>query len=129
MATTKGELLVKKWIKALRSGKYKQGRGYLARYNKKKELRYCPLGVLCDLAVKDGVIQKPKTFDNIMYFSGSAYGVPEKVKKYVGLRTSYGNGIMLGEYCSISSLNDRDKKKFSTIAKIIESRPEGLFED
>ena len=33
-----------RWVKALRSGEYKQGRGFL----KVKE-RYCCLGVLCDL--------------------------------------------------------------------------------
>ena len=29
--------IAKKWIKALRSGKYKQGKGYLKQFNTKKE--------------------------------------------------------------------------------------------
>lgn len=33
-----------KWVEALRSGKYKQGQGYLRKGN-----NYCCLGVLCDL--------------------------------------------------------------------------------
>lgn len=33
-----------KWVEALRSGKYKQGQGYL-----RKGDNYCCLGVLCDL--------------------------------------------------------------------------------
>ena len=35
----------KKWVNALRSGKYKQAKGRL-RYKD----RYCPLGVLCDIS-------------------------------------------------------------------------------
>jgi hypothetical protein len=33
-----------KWVESLRSGKYKQGQGYLRKGN-----NYCCLGVLCDL--------------------------------------------------------------------------------
>lgn len=38
------------WLAALRSGEYKQGIGSL-----KEDNRYCCLGVLCDLAAKDGI--------------------------------------------------------------------------
>ncbi len=42
--------LKKKWLKALRSGKYKQGKGALKReINQKKECAFCCLGVLCDI--------------------------------------------------------------------------------
>ena len=37
----------KKWVEALRSGKYKQGKGRL-----KLGEQYCCLGVLCDLYIK-----------------------------------------------------------------------------
>lgn len=39
-----------KWVAALRSGEYEQGRSYLNRDGK-----YCCLGVLCELAVQEGV--------------------------------------------------------------------------
>jgi hypothetical protein len=42
------------WVKALRSGEYEQTRGYL-----RHDDGYCCLGVLCDLAVKAGVIPAP----------------------------------------------------------------------
>lgn len=45
------------WIKTLKSGKYKQGRGQLRQtrvVDGKCEISYCCLGVLCDLAAKDG---------------------------------------------------------------------------
>jgi hypothetical protein len=45
-----------KWLAALRSGEYKQGKGYLKEIDGATgEARYCCLGVLCDLAVKDGL--------------------------------------------------------------------------
>lgn len=42
-----------KWLKALRSGEYEQTSGYLSKNN-----RYCCLGVLCELAAKEGVAEK-----------------------------------------------------------------------
>lgn len=41
-----------KWVKALKSKKYKQGKGALKSYLNGKEL-HCCLGVLCDLYIKD----------------------------------------------------------------------------
>lgn len=40
-----------KWVAALRSGDFKQGRLQL-----KSEEGHCCLGVLCELAIKDGII-------------------------------------------------------------------------
>jgi hypothetical protein len=41
--------VMKRWIAALRSGKYKQGKNALRTHD-----RFCCLGVLCDLNAKDG---------------------------------------------------------------------------
>lgn len=41
--------IMKKWVKALRSGKYKQGYGTLKQYNGFEEVYHCCLGVLCEL--------------------------------------------------------------------------------
>lgn len=38
-----------KWVKALRSGKYKQGREKLKSFDSKKQPRYCCLGVLGEI--------------------------------------------------------------------------------
>jgi len=43
----------RQWVAALRSGKYEQGRQRL-----EKDGRFCCLGVLCDLAVKAGVVER-----------------------------------------------------------------------
>ena len=47
----------KLWLKALRSGKYEQGYGYL-----RNEGLYCCLGVLTDIAIKEGVIPLDKVY-------------------------------------------------------------------
>ena len=43
-----------KWVTALRSGEYKQGREYLKTLSGENTY-YCCLGVLCELALKEGV--------------------------------------------------------------------------
>jgi hypothetical protein len=51
------DTLKRKWIKALRSGKYKQGMGQLrSLYSLTNSVRryYCCLGVLCDVTRPDG---------------------------------------------------------------------------
>jgi hypothetical protein len=46
----------KRWTAALRSNEYQQGKGFLvSRPNHDRGLRYCCLGVLCNLAIEDGV--------------------------------------------------------------------------
>lgn len=53
------------WINALRSGEYKQGRGTLhQRGTEDREGapdKFCCLGVLCDLAYRDGVVERKET--------------------------------------------------------------------
>lgn len=44
----------KLWVEALRSGKYKQGRGYL-HTNYGDDHAYCCLGVLAEIAITNGV--------------------------------------------------------------------------
>lgn len=51
--------IMKKWVKALRSGKYKQGTGTLKQYNRNEEAKHCCLGVLCqDLTTCQTVCQR-----------------------------------------------------------------------
>ena len=49
-----------RWLKALRSGKYKQAKRRLAIHNHetREPEGFCCLGVLCEIAVEDGVITK-----------------------------------------------------------------------
>lgn len=46
-----------RWLTALRSGEYQQGRELLAQRDADNRWSYCCLGVLCELAVADGVVE------------------------------------------------------------------------
>lgn len=48
----------KRWIDALESGTYPQGRHTLHRSVPTGQDEYCCLGVLCDLAYQDGVVDR-----------------------------------------------------------------------
>jgi hypothetical protein len=43
------EKLKKRWIEALRSGRYKKGKGFLKTVSKSGRTTHCCLGVLCDI--------------------------------------------------------------------------------
>ena len=116
----------KKWVEALRSGKYRQCRDQLA----KPTGAYCCLGVACEVyqkAVGDLVVGRD-TIGRVTYDDQSA-GLPHKVREWLGLRTRSGEfRDESGDWMHLTQLNDEEKRRFRTIAKVIESEPEGLFE-
>ena len=73
------------WVAALRSGEYEQGTGSLRNSCGK----YCCLGVLCELAVKAGIIPPPELIlDSGNYAYGEEKNVgylPFKVRAWAGL--------------------------------------------
>jgi hypothetical protein len=121
-----------KWLEALRSGEYNQGRNKL-----RTAEGLCCLGVLCEIAIKDGVL---KPYDVVVFeesgihhYGGEDCYPPESVIDWSGLanRGIYRDGN--GEYLlSLGSLNDGDESdlrwmsfevkeySFSEIADIIE---------
>ena len=99
----------KKWVEALRSGKYAQTKRQLA-YGES----YCCLGVACELAIDSGIISSYESTDN---------GLPEEVQNALGLRFSIG---VYGKNTSLAGINDKGAT-FNEIADIIESEPGGLF--
>lgn len=111
----------KKWVQALKSGKYKQGRGHLKQVDQNKNEYYCCLGVLCDLYCKE----KKKGFDAVVYnsawFDSDAGGdvLPPSVQKWAGL--DHPNPITK-EYGALSTVNDSMIKlsDFKQIASMIE---------
>lgn len=115
--------VAKKWVAALRSGKYKQGKGAL---HQKTGNKFCCLGVLCTLAVKAKVIPAPKLYQYSKQFSykGRTGTLPDQVAKWAGLSSN--SGQMFHKYSDLTEANDGGVR-FKTIAKIIESEPDGLF--
>ena len=139
------EVMVK-WVKALRSGKFKQGQGTLKQFNKKGQEQHCCLGVLCELYNDTMKKNKKKTLpekvcDNDRDFSygysrfgGKKEDLPKEVKDWSGIKTSLGrfeitktdeDGIEDYEVETLADLNDLGKK-FKTIANIIEKNYENL---
>ncbi len=114
------------WIEALLSGKYKQTRQTLRRSEPDAGGRqmdsYCCLGVLCELAVEEGVIDPPQPFEGPIGGKRWMYGratsvalLPREVMDWAGLVE---NNPTAGDF-SLSHYNDRGKS-FESIAQIIE---------
>ncbi len=93
-----------RWLDALKSGKYKRGTGFLS-----YDGRHCCLGVLCELAVEDGIITKTglrgPTFDYGIGKDVSQFGLPAKVQAWSGIDNPLGR-FKSGLRGNLSSLND-----------------------
>lgn len=108
-----------KWLEALRSGEYEQGRQFL----RTRDNEFCCLGVLCDLAVKAGVIEEPTAdgWGEYRYGDGGEQsGLPDEVSDWAGIDTQLGRFSHGGVDTALAFLNDRGTP-FSEIADIIES--------
>ena len=112
--------VMKKWVTALRSGKYKQGKEYLCDNGK-----YCCLGVLCDIYNKERVKSKKRSIveeyksTSYLHFDGSWDVLPECVMEWAGMGSATGALSLKDIDTSLAELNDNGKK-FSTLANTIE---------
>lgn len=116
-----------KWVQALRSGDYKQGKKTL-----KINGTHCCLGVLCDLHKQEcgGEWYDPTHPDLISgaqgYRTPSGYEdwsmLPEPVQEWAGIRTGINPDV---DGKPLSGLNDGGWK-FGRIADLIEARWEDL---
>ena len=100
--------LKQKWVNALRSGKYKQGRILFRNINNE----YCCLGVLCDVS---GSIWTHHWSDDY-YIPDSNYGL-------MGTFISYKRddlGLLEEHECVCIKMNDDENKSFIEIAQYIE---------
>lgn len=103
------------WVSRLRSGKYQQGKGCLRNENNK----FCCLGVLSELAVEDGILER----ESYSYFSKKddmsfSVSLADEVKNKYNMK-SIGGFCSLGKEC-LAEMNDRGKS-FSEIADYIEA--------
>lgn len=135
--------VAKKWVKALRSKKYKQGRWFLKSVDPKNTVKHCCLGVLCELYQEEQRRNKKKPLQteeqsgcswqangsvkNVVVFgvTENSQTLPNSVKRWAGLKTDTGEIIdgyvkyAKEEFSSLAGLNDRGCS-FSKIATIIE---------
>lgn len=111
-----------KWVDALRSGYYEQCGGTLLEVEE-GVASHCALGVLCDLAIHDGVIKE----DLIV----GAQFVPQDVCIWAGLEDDNGPTLDCdGKRASVANLNDgwcaydghQPGLSFDEIANLIEEQ-------
>src|SRR6185503_16966914 len=100
------------WTAALRSGEYRRGQGRL----RSDDDRFCCLGVLCDLAAKDGAVEEihlsPGT--HWRYDDETAY-LPKAVQRWAQLDS----GNPATSEGSLAGLND-EGRSFAYIADVID---------
>lgn len=131
------EAVIQKWVDALESGEYQQTIGALRRTEASPGYPkgFCCLGVLCDLAVREGVIPegKPRKVDGGELIYGddrnrSSQALPLTVSKWAGI-SAYPKAYdpTLRRSDRLSYLNDNYGYSFHEIADLI--RAEYLTSD
>jgi hypothetical protein len=121
--------VITRWIDALRSGEYHQGRAVLARFTTSEQdgaipIRYCCLGVLCELAVQDRIIDPAAHSEDSksLRYDGQGAVVSTAVQAWAGI-TEDGEFVddpYLDIRQALTSLNDDEGYTFSEIADEIE---------
>lgn len=110
---------IKKWVTALRSGEYCQGRRSLRFQDK-----FCCLGVACELALKSGVDLEVIHVCGIWNYDEQTGHLPKKVQNWLGIQEK--NPVLQAKLRSaqISApaavLNDQYEASFDEIADAIE---------
>lgn len=115
-----------RWLARLESGDIKQTKRFLGRPNGSR----CCLGVLCDIAVEDGIISPPiveedthgfgRTYEYLNY-AGNSGELPEEVVAWAGLNSANPEYHVRGGAATsnLASLNDASKYNFKKIADVI----------
>ena len=139
-----------KWVKALRSGKYKQGKKFLCQVNRKGE-EHCCLGVLTEMYQAEQKAKKKKVIPTkvsdvyiddstatsglkllevVKYGSGedAAEVLSVAVRRWAGIKGRLGELFDVkrdGVYESLSRMND-EGHSFKKIANFIEKNYENI---
>jgi hypothetical protein len=112
-----------KWIEALRSGDYEQGKGALSIAG-----TYCCLGVLCEIAVKDGVpVVKSGDESGNAYYDGRSELPPLSVVNWAFPGHDRDKWSIDGMWeitpdHHLPSLNDAQNWSFEQIADLVEQK-------
>jgi hypothetical protein len=125
----------RRWVDALRSDKYRQGYKRLHSIQNGEEC-YCPLGVLCELAVEDRVVERDsrqfesyedvEPYEDIGYRRSPLFAteyslLPREVAEWAGLGDSVSPVVHLSDFGEeIVTLNDDLRLTFAVIADAIE---------
>lgn len=102
-----------KWLDALRSGRYEQGTGWL-HYEEDHTHKFCCLGVLCELAVAEGIIPPGGPDSTVWDYDGRDCYLPPVVAEWADIDST---GRIKGY--SLADMND-EGSSFAEIADVIE---------
>lgn len=107
-----------RWVKALRSGRYKQTTGQLGQRDKSGKESFCCLGVLAKVAAAEKSIERPVwDIDELIVVDGDAWHndeLPAAIRKQVGLTDLQQRRLV--------ELNDDQNASFKAIADFIEKK-------
>lgn len=112
---------IKKWVDALRSGKYQQIIGRLGSADKNE---YCCLGVACEVALQNGLPIRKGTCDESVTYDDSGLHMPQSVVNWLGLKFEDDSNPLLTKDSKrhhATALNDTNRYNFNTIADWIEA--------
>lgn len=120
----------KRWVEALRSGEYQQAKDYLVSLE-----GYCCLGVLCEIAVQDGVVYREgdEYISTSEGFDVNNVDLPVAVQRWAGVEDAYDGGFTslrsnvpyknTDRNADFTELNDEMDYTFKMIADAIENDP------
>lgn len=127
---------IQKWVNALRSGRFIQGRGALKRDVVSpcfpRSEYYCCLGVACEVAIENGVYVEREMHDKFptggdqttenWAYDGENYFLPPSVVKWLGLksRNPFVDHVKFPNGCPLTIANDGELLSFEDIAEVIE---------
>ena len=119
--------IAEKWVAALRSDLFVQGKDMLANIER---TQHCCLGVLCEIAIENGVRVRVRTEgEEYMRYDGEGYRLPRVVKEWADMM--FDDGRLFDEDTedlppdSLAELNDSGLS-FKEIADHIEMYWEAL---
>jgi hypothetical protein len=107
-----------RWVAALRSGEYEQGKGKLNQGG-----AMCCLGVLCDLHARETGGAWEHVTSGIAYYSGSPNYLPEQVREWAGLpEPRLGAFVRIGRASEALPVHNDAFRTFAEIADAIEAQ-------
>lgn len=109
-----------KWVAALRSGEYEQTRLRL-----RADDGFCCLGILCELAVVDGVIPPailPTNYVCWAYGDDCTSNLPPAVQDWAGLTAPLGDAVKIDGHLDALAVHNDAHVTFAVLADAIETQ-------
>lgn len=111
---------VRKLVDTLRTTNKRQGRGYL-RQRGNKTVKFCCLGIACEVAIAEGLEISRNTRHSVATYSDGIYTLPSEVQNFFGF-DRFDPRLLDedGKEDTASGLNDDQKYNFKRIADAFE---------